>query len=291
MTTAELTNVAELTGATLGYGPRTLWADLDLTVAPGEFLAVLGPNGAGKSSLLRVLLGLTALSSGQVRVLGEPARRGSRHVGYVPQQRTFDAGVPLRGVDLVRFGLDGHRWGPAWPNRRTAERVARAVDAVGATRYAHRPIGALSGGEVQRLRIAQAIVGEPALLLADEPLLSLDLRRQREVVALLDGIRRASGTTVVFVTHEINPVLPVADRVLYLADGRWAAGSPEKVLTTETLTALYRSPVDVINIRGRVLVVGDAEHGHGRDRPHPHDHDALPDALPRDALPPHDRVG
>jgi zinc/manganese transport system ATP-binding protein len=260
-----MAEILALDSATLRFGSRAVWSGLDLGVAPGEFLAVLGPNGAGKSSLLRVLLGLARLASGSVQVLGSQPRRGDARVGYIAQQRPFGERVPLRGRDLVRFGLDGHRWGPAWPNRRAKELVEQAIAAVGAEGYADRPLGLLSGGEQQRLRIAQAIVASPALLLADEPLGSLDYKRQQEVVALLDGIRREAGTSVVFVTHEINPVLPVVDRVLYLAGGRWAQGTPEEVLTTKTLSTLYGSPVDVVQVRGRIVVVGGGEHGHCDD--------------------------
>jgi len=249
-------NTLELDSASLRYGHRSLWEDLDLRVRAGEFVAVLGPNGVGKTSLLRVLLGLAQLSSGRVSVLGRPPRRGSPLVGYVPQQRAVDPGLPLRGRDLVHLGLDGHRWGLVRPARGHAALVGAAIEEVDAADYADAPVGLLSGGEQQRLRVAQALVSDPALLLCDEPLLSLDLSYQRVVVDLLDGRRRRHGTTVLFVTHEINPILPVVDRVLYLAPGSWAVGAPDEVLTSETLSRLYGTSVDVLRVRGRVIVVG-----------------------------------
>jgi zinc/manganese transport system ATP-binding protein len=174
----------------------------------------------------------------------------------------------VRGCDLVRLGLDGHRWGLGLHSRASDERVARALRAVGAAGYGELPVGRLSGGEQQRLRIAQALVSDPALLLADEPLLSLDLASQRIVVDLLDSRRREAGTPVVFVTHDVNPILRVADRVLYLAPGRWAMGTPDEVLQTETLSRLYETPVDVLRVRGRVVVVGTPDD----DGVHHHDH-------------------
>ena len=255
-------SVVEVERATLRFGNRTLWSELDLAVERGEFLAVLGPNGAGKTTLLRVLLGLQDLSAGGVKVVGRSPRRGDPSVGYVPQQRAFDVDLPLRGRDLVRLGLDGHRWGLPLPRAATRRRVDAALEQVAATGYADAPVGKLSGGERQRLHIAQALLGDPRLLLCDEPLLSLDLRHQQEVAAVIDRRRREAGTAVVFVTHEINPILSIVDRILFLVAGRWAIGTPDEVLTSETMSDLYGAPVDVLRVRGRVVVVGGAGAGH-----------------------------
>jgi zinc/manganese transport system ATP-binding protein len=250
--------------ATLRYGDRVLWDGLDLDVYRGELVAVLGPNGAGKTSLIRVLLGLQSLTAGEVVVNGRHPRRGDRAIGYVPQQKGFDRDLPLRGTDLVRLGLDGHRWGPVKPSREARERVAAAIAAVGATLYAVAPLGCLSGGEQQRLRIAQALLADPRVLLCDEPLLSLDLGHQQAVMALIDRQRRERDSAVLLVTHEINPILPLVDRVLYLVSGRWTVGTPNEVMTTERLTDLYGAPVDVLRVRNRIVVVGapDLEHDH-----------------------------
>jgi zinc/manganese transport system ATP-binding protein len=261
--------------ATLRFGARELWAGLDLDIAPGEFVAVLGPNGSGKTSLLKVLLGLQRLTSGSVTVCGRTPRRGSDLVGYVPQQKAFDRDIPLRGRDLVRLGLDGHRWGVPWPSRAARQRVDRAIESVGATAYADAPLGLLSGGEQQRLRIAQALLGDPRVLLCDEPLLSLDLHHQQATSELIDRRRRESGTSVLFVTHEINPVLPMVDRVLYLVGTKWAIGTPDEVLRSERLSELYGTHIDVLRVHGRVVVVGapDAPHGEGAHHHHERDDD------------------
>ncbi len=248
----------------LRFGPRVLWEDLSFELAPGEMLAVLGPNGTGKTSLVRILLGLLEPTAGRVTIEGCPPREKCASVGYVPQQRVFDRDLALRGRDLVRLGLDGHRWGIGRISHEERERIDRALAEVGATGYADAPIGRLSGGEQQRLRVAQALVSDPVLLLADEPLLSLDLAHQRAVVELLDAHRRSAATPVVFVTHDVNPVLRTVDRVLYLAPGHWAIGGPDEVLTSETLSRLYGTDVDVLRVRDRVVVVGtpDDQHVH-----------------------------
>ena len=264
--------IVELRDASMGFGAQTLFEHLDVAIEPGEFLAVLGPNGSGKTTLLRVLLGLLRLSGGEVEIDGRAPTRGSHDVGYVPQQHAFDADLPIRGRDLVRFGLDGHRRGLPLATRRSRELVDAAIRSVGAEAYADAPLGRLSGGEQQRLRIAQALVGDPRVLLCDEPLLSLDLSHQQSVTELIDTRRHEAGTAILFVTHEINPILPFVDRVLYLVGGRWAIGTPAEVLTTAGLSALYGTDIDVLNVRGRIIVVGSGEGTPTEPGGHPHHH-------------------
>jgi zinc/manganese transport system ATP-binding protein len=249
-----------LTGASLAFGQRTLWSGLDLSVAAGEFIAVLGPNGTGKTSLLRVLLGQLPLSAGEAKVGGYRVRRGNTNIGYIPQQKAMDESLPLRGRDLVGLGYDGHKWGLGFRNHKArAAAVDAVIDEVAAGSYADAPVGLMSGGEQQRLRVAQALVGDPKIMLCDEPLLSLDLRNQELVSALIGERRRARNIAVLFVTHEINPILPLVDRVLYLANGQFRIGTPDQVMTSETLTELYGTPVEVLRTRGRILVVGTGD--------------------------------
>jgi zinc/manganese transport system ATP-binding protein len=256
-------------GVTLEYGARRIWSDLSLDVAPGAFVAILGPNGSGKTSLLRAILGLVPPSRGRVEILGHAPHRGDPDIGYVPQHSSFDPDLPFRGRDLVQLGVDGHRWGIGWPNAARKSRVGRAIAAVDAEGYAEAPIGRLSGGEQQRLRIAQALVGDPQILLCDEPLANLDLRYQQTITALIGGWRERTGGTVLFVTHDVNPVLGVVDQVLFVVNGRWAAGTPDEVLTSERMSALYGSHVDVVRVHGRIVVVGEStESGFNIEEPH-----------------------
>ncbi len=251
-----LTPVVSLRGAGLQFGQRALWKDLDVDIQAGEFFAVLGPNGSGKTSFLKVLLGLQQLHSGTVTVAGHPVERGSRKIGYIPQQKSFAPDTPLRARDLVALGVDGHRWGLRIKAKAVNERVDALLDLVGASDYARVPVGQLSGGEQQRLRVAQALAAEPELLLCDEPLLSLDLHHQQAVSSLINRQCHERNSAVVFVTHEINPVIDYVDRVLYLAGGRFRVGTPEEVMTTEVLSELYNSRVEVIRANGRIVVVG-----------------------------------
>jgi zinc/manganese transport system ATP-binding protein len=252
---------ALLAHAEARVGGQSVWSGVDLAIPAGDFAAVLGPNGSGKTTLLRVLLGELALARGTARVLGHaPGARGGE-IGYLPQRRHFDAGTPVRGIDLVRLGLDGARWGV--PLRRSRERDARVretLELVGASEYAARPIGSLSGGEQQRLLIAQALVSRPRMLLLDEPLDSLDLPNQRAVAALLERICRDQRVTVLLVAHDVNPLLHHLDRVVYFGGGSAVVGAPRDVITADALTRLYAVPVEVLEASdGRLVVVGTPE--------------------------------
>lgn len=249
-------SLVSLTGASLRFGQRTLWEGLDLEIRPGEFFAVLGPNGSGKTSFLKVLLGLQQLHQGQARLGGRPVERGSSMIGYIPQQQSFAPDTPMRARDLVGLGVDGHRWGFRLASARANRRIDELLDLVGASDYAKVPVGQLSGGEQQRLRVAQALATDPQVLLCDEPLLSLDLHHQQAVSSLINRQCHEHQSAVVFVTHEINPIIDYVDRVLYLAGGRFKIGTPEEVMTTEVLSDLYGSHVEVIHANGRIVVVG-----------------------------------
>ena len=265
--------VAQLVGAQARIGSHVVWSDVDLAIDQGRFTAVLGPNGAGKTTLLRVLLGDLPLAAGRVSVLGRPPGAASGHIGYLPQRRHFDAGIRIRGVDLVRLGLDGTRWG--LPVRRSwRDRVEEVIALVGAEGYAGRPIGRLSGGEQQRLLIAQALIGRPRLLILDEPLDSLDLPNQTSVAALLARICRQQGVTVMLVAHDVNPLLSYLDLVVYFGGGAAAVGTPREVITADTLSRLYAVPIEVLQAAdGRLVVVGLPEApAHHSDRHEHHQH-------------------
>lgn len=251
--------VLRLDRVTLQLGGREVLREVSLDLRAGEFVGLIGANGAGKTTLLRVILGLLRPNSGTVEVLGRPLRRGNRAVGYVPQKQQLDPDIPLRGRDLVGLGIDGHRWGVPFPSARRRARIEEALRAVDAVHYADAPVGRLSGGEQQRLLIAQALLAEPRILLLDEPLASLDIRSASEVVRLVARIGRERGVSVLLVAHDMNPLMDVMDTVVYLAEGRAAVGPVTEVVRTEVLSRLYGYPVDVLHVRGRILVLGGSE--------------------------------
>jgi zinc/manganese transport system ATP-binding protein len=264
----------ELAGAAVRLGGRDIFRDVELRVDPGQLVAVLGPNGAGKSTLMRVILGLIRLEAGSVTVLGRAPAQARGDIGYLPQRHGFDSTTRIRGVDLVRLGLDGARWGlPIALTKRArtrhkaeSARVDEVIALVGATDYAKRPIGELSGGEQQRLLIAQALVREPRLIILDEPLDGLDLPNQAAVAALLRRICTTQQVSVLLVAHDVNPLLPYLDRVIYMASGRARSGPAGEVIASATLSELYGAPIEVLQTHdGRLVVVGqpEAPHYHG----------------------------
>jgi zinc/manganese transport system ATP-binding protein len=246
--------VAEADHLTVVLRGRPVLQDVSFSIRAGEFVALIGPNGAGKSTLLRVLLGLIPPTQGSVRVLGEHVQRGNPRIGYVPQHQTFYESTPLRGRDMVALGVNGTRYGLPIPGRSASAKVEEALADVRATAYADMPIARLSGGEQQRLMLAQALVGDPDLLLLDEPLANLDIRSRRDVVDLVRDVSRAREIAVLFVAHDVNPLLGCMDRVLYIADGRAVIGPQDEIVRGDVLSGLFGFPVHVIRADGHVLV-------------------------------------
>jgi zinc/manganese transport system ATP-binding protein len=251
------------------YGSKPVWQSEGFEVAAGDFVGVLGPNGAGKSTLFRMLLGLLRPARGELTVLGEHPRRGNPAIGYVPQRRPIDPELRIAGTEFVKLGLNGHRFGfgGLWGRSARAGKVDEAISAVGAAAFADRGIGTLSGGELQRLMLAQALIDDPRLLLLDEPLANLDVGNQVAVARVVSALARTRDMAVMLIAHDVNPILPVLDQVMYVARGRITMGPPGEVITSSNLSSLYGANVEVLSdSRGRLFVVGlddEAAHPHG----------------------------
>jgi zinc/manganese transport system ATP-binding protein len=248
--------VLEVRGVSVRFGARDVLRNVNFVVREGEFMGFIGPNGAGKTTLLRVILGLLMPTSGSVHIDGLPARHGNSFVGYVPQKIQLEPDTPMRARDLVSLGLDGHRFGVPLPSKRRRLEVDAALAAVHAQSFADAPVGRLSGGEQQRLLIAQALLTKPKLLLLDEPLSNLDIRSAHEVVNLVAEIAKEQHVAVMLVAHDMNPLLGVMDRIVYLADGKALMGPVDQVVQSSVLSQLYGYPVEVLRVKGRILVVG-----------------------------------
>ena len=259
----------ELDRVALARADRIVLKDVSAAIRPGEFVGVFGPNGAGKTTLLHAILGLLPLASGTLRVFGAAPTRGNRAAGYLPQRRSAAGDQRLRGWNFVASAFHGERWGLPLLSRDDKQEVDWAIETVEATALAPRPLSELSGGEMQRLLLAQALLGRPKLLLLDEPLISLDPHFQQAVVALVKRIQQSQGITVLFTAHELNVLLPAMDRVLYLGHGEAALGTVDEVITSAVLSRLYSAPIEVLRVQGRILVVS----GHGAVEAEAHRHD------------------
>lgn len=263
----------EFQDVTLTLGQRRVLAGVTLAIEQGEFIGVLGPNGAGKSTLMRAVLGLVPPSHGTIRVLGHPVVQGDPAIGYVPQRHSHLETFRLRGWDFVAAAIDGHRLGLPLLSATARAEVERVLALIGASELAQRPLSEISGGERQRLLLAQALIGKPQLLLLDEPLVSLDPPHQQDVVALVGSLQQQLGITVLFSAHELNPLLGALDRVLYLGTGHAALGTVDEVITTAVLSRLYGSEVEVLRLRDRIFVMSgghEVEHdAHRHDHAHP----------------------
>jgi zinc/manganese transport system ATP-binding protein len=248
-------NVVEFDHATVRVGTRTVLSDISIAIKPGEFVGVLGPNGAGKTTLLRTILGLVAPRAGTVRVFAKPARRGNAAIGYLPQQRSLRPDLRMRGLDFIASSLRGECWGLPVTSRADRCMIEETLSLAGAGYLAERPMSEMSGGEQQLLLLAQALLGEPRLLLLDEPLISLDSHHQENVIELVRRFSRERGITVMFSAHELNQLLGVLDRVLYLGSGLAVIGTVEEVVTAPLLSRLYGTDINVIRAEGHVFVV------------------------------------
>ena len=258
-------SVLKVSNASLAFGEQAIWSHLNFEVQPGEFIAIIGANGSGKSMLLKSILGQQSLSSGSIELLGKKTGFGSREIGYIPQHRILGTDLPLRVIDAVRFGLDGHKFGLPLPSKALKIKAMQALEAVDAEHLADKPVGQLSGGEMQRVRVAQAVISKPSLVLADEPLSALDLHHQGVVSELIHAQASEQKAAVLFVTHDVNPIIDYVDRVLYLAQGNYSIGTPDEVLRSEVLSKLYGSEIDVVRNQGRVVVLGTHDHNHHQD--------------------------
>lgn len=266
----------ELQNVTLQLGAKAVLREVSLAIEPGEFVGVLGPNGSGKTTLMRAILGLLPPASGSLRVFGRAPRRGDPAIGYLPQVRTILPDLRVRGVDFIGASLGGHRWGLPLPSRKQHDAIEAALDAVGARELGARPLAEMSGGERQRLLLAQALLGEPKLLLLDEPLIMLDTRHQEVAIDVVRKLCRARGITVLFSAHELNQLIGALDRVLYLGHGNAVLGAVDEVVTAPVLSRLYGTEIEVVRASGHIFVLSrgrDVERdAHVHEDGHGHHH-------------------
>jgi zinc/manganese transport system ATP-binding protein len=246
---------------TAGYSGKTVWHNASFSVKKGEFVAVIGPNGAGKTTLFRLLLGLQKPISGELSVFGAMPRKGNSKIGYVPQRHKIDNETNIGCLELVRLAFSGNRLGISLSSKEEKRVALESLAAVGATELGDKSLGSLSGGELQRVFLAEALVSNPEILLLDEPLSNLDIKRIKDLVGLVNKVVRSRNVTAFLVAHDINPLIPYLDKVIYVANGKVSTGRPEEVLTSEHLSDLYGTPVEVLkDSKGNIVIVGTEDH-------------------------------
>jgi zinc/manganese transport system ATP-binding protein len=250
-----LTSALSITDASVRLGGHEILRAVNADIAQGEFIGIFGPNGAGKSTLIRCILGLTPLASGRISVSGVPAGRANRTIGYMPQSRVTLEGTALSARSMVAGVAAGDGWGLPWYRRTLRAEVERVIELAGVEEFADRPFAVLSGGERQRVGLAQALLGRPQLLLLDEPLASLDPRNQMLLIERVAEIKKSTGATILFTAHDVNPLLGVMDRVLYIAGGEAAIGSLDEVITSEALSHLYKTDIRVVRVEGNIFII------------------------------------
>jgi zinc/manganese transport system ATP-binding protein len=254
--TEEVDMVLSVENISIKFDNRYVLNNVSFKINSGEFVGLIGSNGAGKSVLLKVILGLLTPDKGSVNMFEKKNRKGNRLIGYVPQKIFLDSNIPLSGRDLVALGVDGHKFGIPLPSKEKKKRVEEILKAVDAEGFADSPVGKLSGGEQQRLFIAQALLTNPKLLLLDEPLSNLDIKSAYEVVQLISRIARERKVAVILVAHDMNPLLGIMNKVLYLAEGKAVMGKPDEIFKDDVLSNLYGYPVQVLHLNGRIMIVG-----------------------------------
>ncbi|MEU0495879.1 ABC transporter ATP-binding protein [Mycobacterium sp. NPDC006124] len=235
------------TGVSAVRGRRLIWSQATFEVPAGGIVALIGANGAGKTTLLHMILGLIPAAAGEVRVFGARPGADNDGIGYVPQDYAATAGEAIRARDMVMLGLTGRRWAFGRATSAQRQRVRETLAAVDATDFADRRLAQLSGGQRQRIAVAEALVSRPRMLILDEPLASLDLRSQREIVTLLARLHRELSVTILVVAHDLNPVLPLLDSAIYLLDGHPHYAPMNEVADDALLSHLYGTPIHVMH--------------------------------------------
>jgi zinc/manganese transport system ATP-binding protein len=267
-----MTSALQISDLSVSLGGNAILSGVNAEIGAGEFVGIFGPNGAGKTTLVRCIIGTLPPSSGSIRVLGQPPAQAARQIGYMPQGHGgFDA-TALSARALVQAACDGDHWGIPWTSKKSRQEVDRVLEITEAARYAHRPFSVLSGGERQRVMLTQSLLGNPRILVLDEPLASLDPKNQGLLIQCVQRVKQNTGTTVLFVAHDMNPLMNVMDRVMYLAGGKAALGKLDEVITSESLSRLYGSAIEVVRTQNRVFVVSSEASVTESECAH-HDHD------------------
>jgi zinc/manganese transport system ATP-binding protein len=263
----------QITDLAITLGGNPILSGVNASIEGGEFIGIFGPNGAGKTTLVRAIIGTLAPTRGTIRIFGESPAKAARHIGYMPQGHGGFDSTALSARTLVEAACDGDRWGIPWTSRKSRAEVDRVLEVTEAASYAARPFSVLSGGERQRIMLAQALLGDPKILVLDEPLASLDPKNQALLIECVARVKRLTKATILFVAHDMNPLMRVMDRVLYMAGGGAVLGKLDEVVTSDSLSKLYGFEIEVLRAQNRVFVISAESNLAESACDHHHDHD------------------
>jgi zinc/manganese transport system ATP-binding protein len=268
-----MTPALQISDLAITLGGNAILSGVNATIEEGEFIGIFGPNGAGKTTLVRAIIGTLAPTRGSIKILGQSPRQAARQIGYMPQGHGGFDSTALSARALVEAACHGDRWGIPWTSPESRQEVDRVLEVTDAARYAARSFSVLSGGERQRVMLAQALLGHPRILVLDEPLASLDPKNQALLIDCVTRVKRLTQTTILFVAHDMNPLMQVMDRVLYMAGGGAVLGKLDDVVTSASLTLLYGFDIDVVRVENRVFVMSAESNVTESECDHHHDHD------------------
>ena len=245
----------QISDLSVSLGGNEILSGVNAEIHAGEFIGIFGPNGAGKTTLVRCILGTLPPTHGSLEVLGLAPSKAAREIGYMPQGHGGFDFTALSARALVEAACHGDQWGMPWTSKKSKQEVDRVLEVTEAAHYAKRPFSVLSGGERQRVMLAQALLGDPKILVLDEPLASLDPKNQALLIECVARVKRLTQATVLFVAHDMNPLMHVMNRVLYLAGGGAVLGKLDDVVTSASLSKLYGFEIEVVRVENRVFVV------------------------------------
>jgi iron complex transport system ATP-binding protein len=234
---------------------KTVLEDIQMTVGANEVLTILGPNGVGKTTLLRCINGLLKVRNGTIMIDGEDLRRMSRvdvakRIGYVPQR------ADVSQITVFDFVLLGRKPHITWDVSKKDIKLAKdIIDRLGLDELSLKYITEISGGELQKVQIARALVQEPKILLLDEPTSSLDLCNQHQIMSTIVDVVKRNDLTAIMTLHDINLALRYSDKFLMLKEGKIFAAGGHEVITPENIEAVYNLPVNVANYMGRPIII------------------------------------
>lgn len=254
------TPLVTFNNTTLGYGGRVVLSNLTFDIPEGDFLGLVGPNGAGKTTILRAILGTLAPLSGEV------TRSPTLRFGYVPQRDSVDYGFPLKVLDVVMMGRYDRIGLARRPGAADRDKALSALRHVGIEHLAERPLADLSGGQRQRALIARALVGDPNVLVLDEPTNGMDLVSTTQILGLVRDLHEQDGLTVLMVSHALNEVANHVERIALVVQRGFRIGSVREILTVGTLSQMYGIPVHVESFHGHHVVVAEREPLGSNDR-------------------------